>query len=218
MNCWQDVEQVRNLLPILKFIIINNRFYKYTRFDLLIGACTVMALLSSHKKLELLSILWYFSIFLETFAIFPQIHFTARARYVGSSLVFYVGMLTCYRAFHIVHWAYMFLMKGHVDNYYVAVAGSAQFLVYCGYFFWMIPLFKAQYSHLKSTDSQPSVFTIVANGTDDGARRNESLRSDWLLCCLSIYIIRLRTKLPFYFREKCVFIYQLFGHIFKTKK
>ncbi|XP_011497207.1 PREDICTED: ER lumen protein-retaining receptor 2-like [Ceratosolen solmsi marchali] len=151
------------------------REYDTFRFDLLIGACTVMALLCTYKKWELLSILWHFSVFLETFAIFPQIYFTTKANYTGSSLVFYVGMLACYRAFYTVHWIYLLLVEGYVDNYYVAASGSTQFIIYCGYFVWMVPIFKAQYAHLKNDESQLDVVSIAPNDFECNISKNESL-------------------------------------------
>jgi hypothetical protein len=137
-----------------------------------------MALLCTYKKWQLLSILWHFSVFLEALAILPQIYFTAKANYAGSSLVFYVGMLACYRAFYTVHWVYLLLVEGQVDNYYVAASGSAQFLIYCGYFVWMVPIFKAQYAHLKNAESQLDVVAIAANGSERNLRINEPLFSD----------------------------------------
>ncbi|KAJ8683109.1 hypothetical protein QAD02_018901 [Eretmocerus hayati] len=144
-------------LTVLSIFVICRSTYEREhdtfRYELLIGACTLMSLLASYKNLELLRILWYFSIFLEAFAIFPQFHMTEQARYAGSSLVFYVGMLACYRGFYIVHWAYLIFYHGKLENCLVTLAGGAQFLIYCVYFVWMVPIFKAQYPHHLHVDS-----------------------------------------------------------------
>lgn len=155
------------------------------RIDLLMGACTVLALLSTHRNWTILPILWHFGVFLEAFALFPQIHLTARTRYVGSSLLFYVGMIACYRAFHIVHWLYLLSRGEHLENYYVAICGFGQFFICCGYFGWMLPIFKAQYAHLKDVDEgQPRVMAVVAvrvNGNLDvaeNATKSEASTND----------------------------------------
>ena len=135
----------------------------FHRIDLLIGFCTLMGLLSTYQRWEIFAILWYFSIFLEAFAILPQIHFTTKGRYVGSSLVFYIGLLACYRGFYIVHWIYLFAREGLGQrfDYFVVASGFVQFLVYAAYFVWMVPVFKAQYVHLKNVESQSNIVTVA---------------------------------------------------------
>ncbi|XP_008206083.2 ER lumen protein-retaining receptor 3 [Nasonia vitripennis] len=152
----------------------SDREHDIFRIDLLMGTCTLLALLSTHRNWTILPILWHFGVFLEAFALFPQIHLTAKTRYVGSSLLFYVGMIGCYRAFHIVHWLYLLSRGEHLENYYVAICGFGQFFICCGYFGWMLPIFKAQYAHLKNVDEgQSRVVAVVAvrvNGNLDVAK------------------------------------------------
>lgn len=132
------------------------------------------AVITSYNNLDILSILWYFSIYLETLAILPQIIFTINARYAGSSLVFYVGMLASYRLFHVVHWGYTIYTRQLVDSYFVVLNGTVQLIIYCGYFGWMVPLFKAPYDDLKNIDAtsdvvripsdQVQAYSVVSNG------------------------------------------------------
>ncbi|XP_023245226.1 uncharacterized protein LOC111642874 [Copidosoma floridanum] len=159
-----------------------NQEYDTFRFELLIGVSIVLALLASYKKWEPLEVLWYTSVFLETFAIFPQIQFTIRSRYVGSSLLFYVGLLACFRTFYVAQWAYQFLALEHIGNYVVVATGIVQFVIYCSYFVWMIVIFKTQYVNLESQIIiQPDVLTIVqANGTED-AKKIEPLDKEYNL-------------------------------------
>lgn len=132
-----------------------------------------MALLVTYNKWEALHVCKYFSVFLETFAILPQIKFTANAKYAGSSLVFYIGMLAFYRGFHVVHWTFLYYFKNQIDDYYVVSAGTLQFIIYCHYFVTLVPIFKAQYKNTRN-----SRLNVVANGTDDNLKKTEPLLND----------------------------------------
>ena len=133
-----------------------------------------MALVSTYDQWDALTILWYFSIYLETFAIFPQIHFSTKSKYIGSSLLFYVGLLACYRLFFVVHWTYLYIELKYYDvysrylKYDVVAAGTIQFLIYCSYFVWMVPRFKMQYSIIKAESDRIGMQSVIVTSQSNG--------------------------------------------------
>ncbi|XP_058807829.1 ER lumen protein-retaining receptor 3-like [Phymastichus coffea] len=144
--------------------------YDAFRIDYLVGACLTAAIITSYKHLDILSILWYFSVYLETFAILPQIFFTRNADYAGSSLVFYVGLLACYRLFDVVHWGYGIWTASLADSLFVVVNGTLQLLIYCGYFSWMVPLFQTRYDHLRDANAMSEVTKVSSDVTSNGIK------------------------------------------------
>lgn len=155
------------------------RKYFFFRIELLIGACAVLAFLATYNKWEILHICKYFSVILETFAILPQIQFTSNAKYAGSSLVFYIGMLVFYRCFYVVHWSYLYVIKHEIHDVYIVLSGTLQFIIYCHYFVTLVPIFKSQYAKCENTcNSQINIAGVVANGTDDNPKKSEPLLSD----------------------------------------
>lgn len=138
-----------------------------------------MAMLVTYSRLSFELIFWYFSHFMEALAIFPQIHFTDQAKTVGSSIMFYVGMLMCYRGFYVVHWFYVWYLYDVIDNMYIAFTGTVQFIIYVGYFAWMVPYFKHRYARFSFENGQlVTVVSVQANGNDDHSKRDETTFND----------------------------------------
>ncbi|KAL7288685.1 putative ER lumen protein-retaining receptor C28H8.4 [Trichogramma pretiosum] len=116
------------------------------RWELATGACMTLALLSSTQYWDsLVTIMWYFSVYIEAVAIFPQIQLSQKTKYIGRSLFAYVGLFACYRFFYIVHWIYLYLVMGQLSDPFLMVAGTAQCIFTSAYFVWMIKAFNSQY-------------------------------------------------------------------------
>ncbi|KAH3684337.1 hypothetical protein WICPIJ_004683 [Wickerhamomyces pijperi] len=104
------------------------------RMDYLIGACAVLALITTYDY-SISEILWTFSLWLESGAIFPQLFLLQRTGSAESLTTHYIFALGLYRALYIPNWIYRFFSDGKF--YWVAVVtGIIQTLVYSD-FFWV---------------------------------------------------------------------------------
>lgn len=67
------------------------------------GAALILAIII-HKSLNPLDFLWSFSIWLEAFAILPQLYMINKLKDIENITAHYVFFLGLYRIFYIFHW------------------------------------------------------------------------------------------------------------------
>ena len=89
------------------------------KIEYLVGPCVFLGLLFNYK-FRISEILWSFSIFLESVAIFPQLFLLQRTGEAESITTHYLAALGAYRAFYIPNWIYRRVWRslswGHVDS------------------------------------------------------------------------------------------------------
>lgn len=73
------------------------------------GAALLMAVII-HKSLNPLDFTWSFSIWLEAFAILPQLFMITKLKDVENITAHYILFLGLYRIFYIFHWYYIFYL------------------------------------------------------------------------------------------------------------
>ena len=77
---------------------------------------------------------WAFSIYLESVAIWPQLYMLAHSGEAETITAHYLFALGSYRALYLFNWIYRFVYEGHVD--YVAWgAGLVQTVLYADFFY-----------------------------------------------------------------------------------
>lgn len=110
----------------------------------LIPFALVMALLI-HSKLDWWELLWSFSLWLESVAIFPQITILAKYNGVEKFTSHYIAALGSYRFFYLLNWIYRY----KTENYYSGVSilsGSLQVLLYADFFYLYLKNLKKNFS------------------------------------------------------------------------
>ena len=79
-------------------------------------------------------IIWAFSIYLESVAIWPQLYMLAHSGEAETITAHYLFALGSYRALYLLNWIYRYVYEGHVD--YVAwIAGTVQTILYADFFY-----------------------------------------------------------------------------------
>ena len=102
----------------------------------LIPFAIIMALLI-HKDFSLWGLIWSFSLWLESVAVFPQISIIAKTNGVFSYTAHYLAALGSYRFFYILLWIYRYIKQGRV--LWVSVfSGILQVLLYADFFYLYI--------------------------------------------------------------------------------
>ena len=110
----------------------------------LVPFALVMALLI-HSKLDWWELLWSFSLWLESVAIFPQITILAKYNGVEKFTSHYIAALGSYRFFYLLNWIYRY----KTENYYSGVSilsGSLQVLLYADFFYLYLKNLKKNFS------------------------------------------------------------------------
>ncbi|ODV62746.1 Erd2p [Ascoidea rubescens DSM 1968] len=79
-------------------------------------------------------ILWSFSIWLESVAIFPQLFMLQRTGEAELLTTHYIFALGIYRALYIPNWLWRYYMENHFDSIAV-IAGIIQTLIYSDFFY-----------------------------------------------------------------------------------
>jgi len=94
----------------------------------------VMALLTAYDW-TMTEILWDFSIWVESFAILPQLILLQTNHEVDNLMSHYVAAMGLYRAFYILNWIYRYWAEGAV-NWIGWVGGTIQTGLYCDFFYY----------------------------------------------------------------------------------
>ena len=81
--------------------------------------------------------LWYFSLFLESIAIIPQLILLRRCDEIENLTQEYIFFLGLYRALYIINWVYRAYMETRFHhNYTVYFTGVLQTCVYVDFFYY----------------------------------------------------------------------------------
>ncbi|KAH7883238.1 ER lumen protein retaining receptor-domain-containing protein [Phlebopus sp. FC_14] len=103
------------------------------KIEYLLGPCFFLSLIFNYR-FELTEILWTFSIYLESVAIFPQLFLLQRTGEAETITTHYLAALGIYRALYIPNWIYRYFTEGVVDPIAV-VAGLVQTGLYLDFFY-----------------------------------------------------------------------------------
>ncbi|KAG7531666.1 hypothetical protein FFLO_04176 [Filobasidium floriforme] len=101
------------------------------RLDYLIPPVAILALIFNYKFIPS-EILWSFSIWLESVAIFPQLFMLSRTGEAETITTHYLAALALYRGLYIPNWIYRYFTEGAYDPIAV-VAGLIQTGLYADF-------------------------------------------------------------------------------------
>ncbi|XP_058807844.1 ER lumen protein-retaining receptor 1-A-like [Phymastichus coffea] len=124
------------------FILYKNTYndnYDAFRIELLIIPCAMLALFLN-EGFTTFQVFTAFGVYLESVAIVPQTYFISKAKQVEPIVLQYVGFLTIYRVFYLIHWIYMYSKLHEFED--IAIATTlVQLVFYCDFFVrnFMIP-------------------------------------------------------------------------------
>jgi ER lumen protein retaining receptor len=119
-----------------KFKHTYDRNHDTFRIDLLVLPSAILAFYINHQ-FEILEIFWTFSIYLESFAVLPQLFMISKIGVVESKTSHYLLMLGAYRAMYIMNWVYRFHHEGYYDSI-AMTAAIVQTILYCDFFYLYI--------------------------------------------------------------------------------
>lgn len=122
-------------LMIVKFNVLKNQQPSNDTFkvEYLVGGAFVMSLIFTYSY-HPVEILWSFSLWLESVAIFPQLFMLQQSGEAESLTAHYIFALGIYRALYIPNWIYRYIAEGKIDKIAVA-AGIVQTLLYSDFFY-----------------------------------------------------------------------------------
>merc|ERR1712146_33631 len=95
--------------------------------------CFLIALYFNYHG-DFLEIMWAFSIYLEAFAILPQLFLVQKTGEAENITSHYLFALGSYRALYILNWIYRYYTEGVFDKFAV-FAGIVQTILYCDFFY-----------------------------------------------------------------------------------
>lgn len=103
--------------------------------------CAIIALITHligrGGKIDVLELLWTFSIYLESVAILPQLIVLQRYREVENLTGNYIFFMGAYRALYIVNWIYRAHVEPHYKHHWVVYfCGVLQTLLYADFFYY----------------------------------------------------------------------------------
>jgi len=101
----------------------------------LIGPCALLAVLIN-QEFTFSEILWTFSIYLESVAIFPQLVLLQRTNQVENITADYIFCLGAYRALYLINWIYRYFTEPDYVQWIVWISGLVQTALYCDFFYY----------------------------------------------------------------------------------
>ncbi|KAI4486115.1 PREDICTED: ER lumen protein-retaining receptor [Polistes canadensis] len=123
-------------LMYIKFKATYDHNHDTFRIEFLIIPTFVLALLINHE-LTVVEVLWTFSIYLESFAILPQLFLVSKTSEAESITSHYLFALGSYRGLYLLNWVYRYYAEDHYDLIAIA-AGLIQTVLYCDFFYLYI--------------------------------------------------------------------------------
>lgn len=108
-----------------------------------VAPCAVVALIThlfqTSFKLDVVDLLWTFSIYLESIAILPQLIVLQRYREVENLTGNYVFFMGSYRFLYILNWIYRSYHETHYHHHFVVYfCGVLQTLLYADFFYYYV--------------------------------------------------------------------------------
>jgi ER lumen protein retaining receptor len=136
------------IIYLIRFNIEISKTYNRNKEDdfphqYLIPFALIMSLLI-HSEFTLWEMIWSFSLWLESVAIFPQINILTKNNGVESFTGHYIASLGAYRFFYLLSWVYRY----YYDNYFSLVSvlsGALQVLLYADFFYLYLKHIKNQF-------------------------------------------------------------------------
>ncbi len=99
----------------------------------LIPVALVLTLIG-HSEWDWWELIWCFSLWLESLAIFPQVNIINQQEGVESFTSHYIASLGAYRFFYILNWIYRYKTEGYLS--WVSIfSGTLQVLLYADFFY-----------------------------------------------------------------------------------
>ncbi|GAV56209.1 hypothetical protein ZYGR_0BA01150 [Zygosaccharomyces rouxii] len=124
------LQRSKTMNPIAyKEMIMRDSF----KIQYILGASFLLSLLF-HHKFTFRETLWSFSVWLESFAILPQLFMLSKSTKAESLTVHYIFALGLYRALYIPNWIWRYYAEGKIDGI-ALTAGIVQTLVYSDFFY-----------------------------------------------------------------------------------
>ncbi|CAG8563485.1 5027_t:CDS:2 [Paraglomus occultum] len=103
------------------------------KVEYLVVPCCLIALIFNWD-VNILNIIWAFSIYLEAVAILPQLFMLTRTGEAETITTHYLFALGAYRGLYILNWVWRYTQEGYVD-YTVWIAGIVQTALYSDFFY-----------------------------------------------------------------------------------
>ena len=109
-----------------------------------------------NKNYTLWGLIWSFSLWLESVAVFPQISIIAKTNGFFSYTAHYLAALGSYRFFYILLWIYRYIKQGRI-LWVSVLSGILQVLLYVDFFYLYIKNFgKIMSSDLPTVSKKPT--------------------------------------------------------------
>jgi len=109
-----------------------------------------------NKNYSAWGLIWSFSLWLESVAVFPQISIIAKTNGFFSYTAHYLAALGSYRFFYILLWIYRYFKEGRI-LWVSVLSGTLQCLLYVDFFYLYIKNFgKIMSSDLPTVSKKPS--------------------------------------------------------------
>mmetsp|Transcript_13145 Transcript_13145/g.18445 ORF Transcript_13145/g.18445 Transcript_13145/m.18445 type:complete len:165 (-) Transcript_13145:221-715(-) len=108
-----------------------------------VAPCAIVAILTHIFQngfvVDILELLWTFSIYLESVAILPQLIVLQRYREVENLTGNYIFFMGAYRALYIVNWVYRAFNEPFYQHHFVVYfCGVLQTLLYADFFYYYV--------------------------------------------------------------------------------
>ncbi|XP_032456319.1 ER lumen protein-retaining receptor 3-like isoform X1 [Nasonia vitripennis] len=110
-----------------------SRKFDAFRYEMLISACAIMAVLLN-DKLETEDVMWTFSIYLEAVAMVPQRFLISRTKHVDGIVFYYIGFLSLYKFCYMANWIFSTIYLDSRFDKIAFAAGIIQLISYCDIF------------------------------------------------------------------------------------
>ena len=94
-----------------------------------------------HTEWDWWELIWCFSLWLESLAIFPQVFILSRAKEVENFTAHYIAALGAYRFFYILNWIYRYKVEGYL-SWVSILSGTLQVLLYADFFYVYLNIIK----------------------------------------------------------------------------
>lgn len=142
-------------LIFVKFKKTYERDFDSMRFEYLIVFSATLACLINHD-FSALEIVWTFSIYLEAFAILPQLFMIHKTGEVKTITTYYLFAMFSYRALYIANWGYRYHFENHLD-WIAIVSGVVQTVFYLAFVFTSFMILNKP---IENTDERVSILNV----------------------------------------------------------
>ena len=123
----------------MKTCIKKDYNYRHDNFQIIyiIIICAIITAFSS-SSFHIEDLLWTFSLWLESFAILPQLFLLQRTQRVDVMTHQYIFLLGLYRLFYLINWIYKWMVNSISTQWVSWVSGLVQTLLYIDFIYYYI--------------------------------------------------------------------------------